>query len=208
MKFPRTVPQWLIDEVEAFSGDLPCENFLTAIASPKTVEVWPSLRKRSNENRPFALSLLRLAAVMEDALRAAANHRLPELERKKCAQRITKLAGELDSAINKNPEFYEMGLWSMEAGLGEYVVADSWLKETSERLKKLSQAAMHWGEQVQVLPRPRDPDAARLFFFRRLTAHFQKEYEQPLREQTLALASVFYECDKISTADISRLAPV
>lgn len=64
-----------------------------------------------------------------------------------------------------------------------------------------------WGEDKPILPKPNDPRANRLFFIRMISNWFEEYYDSGLRAQTLALTSVFFDCDDLDPSVISKLAP-
>lgn len=65
-----------------------------------------------------------------------------------------------------------------------------------------------WANRDPVVTKPEHENAKRLFFIRNLTHSFMGSYGRPMRKETLALASVFFECEGLDEASISRLAPV
>lgn len=78
-----------------------------------------------------------------------------------------------------------------------------------ETLEMLSEAAQYWKEAgSQPLAKPNHKNAARLYFIRVLTEHFVRSYGKPMRELTLNLTSVYYDCSDIDEAALSNLAPV
>jgi hypothetical protein len=65
-----------------------------------------------------------------------------------------------------------------------------------------------WAEREPTVTKPEHENAERLYFIRSLTNDFMEGYGRPMRKETLALASVFFDCDGLDEAAISRLAPV
>ena len=78
-----------------------------------------------------------------------------------------------------------------------------------ETLESLADAAQYWKEAgSQPLAKPNHKNAARLYFIRAVTGHFVRMYGRPLRELTLSLTSVYFDCGDLDTAALSNLAPV
>lgn len=77
-----------------------------------------------------------------------------------------------------------------------------------ELLETIVESAEWWGSQEQYLAKPNHPNAERLYFIRRATETFYLYFGQPMRELTLELTSVYFDCSDLSEADLSRLAPV
>lgn len=77
-----------------------------------------------------------------------------------------------------------------------------------ELLETIVESADWWGAQEQYLAKPNHPNAERLYFIRRATETFYLYFGQPMRELTLELTSVYFDCSDLSEADLSRLAPV
>lgn len=78
-----------------------------------------------------------------------------------------------------------------------------------ETLEMLSEAAEYWKEAgSQPLAKPNHKNAARLYFIRVLTEHFVRSFGKPMRELTLNLTSVYFDCSDIDEAALSNLAPV
>lgn len=76
-----------------------------------------------------------------------------------------------------------------------------------EILDLLGHAVEVWAEDKPMLARPNEPNAKRLFFIRIITGWFLERYGTPMREHTLAIASVFFDCSDLDAAAISKLAP-
>lgn len=81
-------------------------------------------------------------------------------------------------------------------------------KQADSLMEAVAKSVDEWLQAPVMLAKPNDPNAHRLYFLRRVTASFIKDYGRPLRAETLALASVFFDCSDIEEADLSRLAPV
>ena len=78
-----------------------------------------------------------------------------------------------------------------------------------EILAMLADAAQWWEEDgKQTLAKPNHKNAARLYFIRELTKHFVSYYGKPLRDLTLTLTSVYFDCSDLDVAALSHLAPV
>lgn len=75
-------------------------------------------------------------------------------------------------------------------------------------LEVIEESAAWWDSEEQYLAKPNHPNAARLYFIRRATEIFYVEFGKPMRELTLELTSVFFDCSDLSEADLSKLAPV
>jgi len=58
-----------------------------------------------------------------------------------------------------------------------------------------------------VLAMPNDKNALRLYFIRKLTDWFFREFGKVLRGETLKIASIYFDCSDIDEAALSRLAP-
>jgi hypothetical protein len=59
-----------------------------------------------------------------------------------------------------------------------------------------------------MVTKPDHPNAKRLYFIRSLTRSFVEAYGRPMRKETLALTSIFFDCEGLDEAAMSRLAPV
>jgi hypothetical protein len=82
------------------------------------------------------------------------------------------------------------------------------VRELPYLLELLEQAAKNWATEKTELYRPDDKNAKRLLFLRKVTQCFVRFFGRPMREETLALASQFFDIDDIDAAALSRLAPV
>lgn len=76
-----------------------------------------------------------------------------------------------------------------------------------ETLAMVAQSAKWWAESERILKKPNDPNAKRLFFIRTVTQGLYYEFKTPMRAATMALTSIFFNCDDIDEAALSRLAP-
>lgn len=65
-----------------------------------------------------------------------------------------------------------------------------------------------WADRQHEVTKPDHKNAKRLYFIRAISHDFNANYGRPLRKETLALASVFFDCSDLDEAAISRLAPV
>lgn len=76
----------------------------------------------------------------------------------------------------------------------------------------LCDAGDWWRDEDHHLPkylsRPNHPNSKRLYFLRRVTEIFVYAFGRPLREITLGLAGVYFDCSGLDEADVSKLAPV
>jgi hypothetical protein len=75
-------------------------------------------------------------------------------------------------------------------------------------LQRLAVAAESFAGTPAFISRPGDENASRLFFIRFLTHSFVDGFGSPMREHVLAITSVFFDCDTLTAADISALAPM
>lgn len=64
-----------------------------------------------------------------------------------------------------------------------------------------------WADELPELARPKDPNAERLLFIRKLTAYFRRVYGMPLRSCVLAITEAFFNCETLDEAAIAKLAP-
>lgn len=78
----------------------------------------------------------------------------------------------------------------------------------ADTLETVEEGADWWESEEQYLAKPNHPNAERLYFIRRATEIFYVEFGQPMRELTLELTSVYFDCADLSEADLSRLAAV
>lgn len=74
-------------------------------------------------------------------------------------------------------------------------------------LDNLTQGLDEWADRDRVVVKPGHPNAARLYFIRQMTRHFVEKYGRPLRAETLALASLFFDCASLDEAALSVIAP-
>lgn len=74
-----------------------------------------------------------------------------------------------------------------------------------EILAPVATAAQAWSAARPLLPRPHDPQAARLRFIRQATALFRAMYRTSMREPVAALASALFDATDPST--VAKLAP-
>lgn len=72
----------------------------------------------------------------------------------------------------------------------------------------LLQSLESWANRTPLVPKPGHNNAERLYFIRSLTEQFVAAFGRPLRKETLAIASVYFNCDGLDEAAISKLAPV
>lgn len=78
-----------------------------------------------------------------------------------------------------------------------------------EVLETLSDGAKWWGESGRTpLAKPNHKNAMRLYFLRTLTSAFVGMFGRPLRELTLEITSIYFDCSDLVEADLSNLAPV
>jgi hypothetical protein len=80
--------------------------------------------------------------------------------------------------------------------------------QSPKLLRQYSSIAEEFRNYPQYIAKPNHPNARRLYFIRTLTEFFFSCYGRPMRKETLTITSVFFECDDIVEADLSRLAPV
>lgn len=105
---------------------------------------------------------------------------------------------ELRRELEKNDVFH----------FARFAIYDFLLSGLPDLLETIESAAEWWSEEEQFLAKPNHPNAERLYMIRRVTEAFFVAYGKPMRELTLELTSVFFDCSDISEADLSRLAPV
>lgn len=86
-------------------------------------------------------------------------------------------------------------------------VAKSIVRHPSSALDALVADIAEWANEAPELSRPNDPNAARLFFIRRLTSYFRRVYGTPLRGCVLAVTEAFFDCGTLDEAAIAKLAP-
>lgn len=82
------------------------------------------------------------------------------------------------------------------------------MHKPGDYLDTLIEAADWWADSKTILKKPNDPNALRLYFIRKLTDAFFREFKTPMRAATLAITSVYFSCEDIDEAALSRLAPV
>lgn len=95
-----------------------------------------------------------------------------------------------------------------EIGRARFCVNHLLSKGMPETMQIISMAAKDWADEAQFLAKPNDPNANRLYFIRRLTSSFENQYKKPMRTATLLITSVYFNCEDIDEAALSRLAPV
>lgn len=165
------------------------------------------------------------------------SERMTRQKRTKLARTITKSSGELRSALEQAfAELVPYQFQSMLDALAlsstcayaqrfpedkqneleendtfhyaRFAIYDLLMQGLPDLLETLESAAAQWGEEEQYLAKPNHPNSKRLYFIRRATEIFCIEFGQPMRELTLALTSVYFDCSDLTEADLSRLAPV
>lgn len=78
-----------------------------------------------------------------------------------------------------------------------------------EIMETLAASADWWKEAgTQALPRPNSKNADRLYFIRTLTSAFMRVLATPMREVTLSITSLYFDCSTLDVAALSNLAPV
>ena len=76
----------------------------------------------------------------------------------------------------------------------------------SNALLAYANAADVWKRSRPEVARPNDEGARRLYFIRKMTNYFRKQYGTPLRESVAVLTSSIYKCD-MDAATVAKLAP-
>lgn len=93
--------------------------------------------------------------------------------------------------------------------VAKFFVGDAiWVDLQYHLLEGLCGSLDKWADSDAIVTKPDHPNAKRLYFLRSLTSSFVEAYGRPMRKETLALASVFFDCEGLDEAAISRLAPV
>ncbi|WP_374473407.1 hypothetical protein [Arenimonas sp.] len=79
---------------------------------------------------------------------------------------------------------------------------------TTEYLECLEQGAEFWkSADDQIIERPGHRHALRQYFLRKLIAFFRSSLGKPMHGPTLAIASVYFDCEGVTPADLSKLSP-
>lgn len=94
-----------------------------------------------------------------------------------------------------------------EAVAVAYQVAKSIVRHPNSALDALVADVAEWASETPELAKPKDPNAERLIFIRRLTAYFRRVYGTPLRGCVLAITEAFFDSDTLDEAAIAKLAP-
>lgn len=94
--------------------------------------------------------------------------------------------------------------------IARYAIYHTLIDCMPEALETIAQGSQMWKEFASDPPlaKPNHKNADRLYFIRRMTSHFVRSYGRPLREVTLGLASIYFDCDDLEVAALSNLAPV
>jgi hypothetical protein len=74
-------------------------------------------------------------------------------------------------------------------------------------LRAIERGAEAFGSRPPVVPKPNAENAVRTYFIRKITSYFARAYGTPLREGTLALASMFFDCADLDASAVAQLAP-
>ena len=233
MKFLRHVPAWVVQEVEAnaaMSGDV---DFRTVVSSKDVAQsgLWSSMEKRKIHAVFHSIGPLSLLfhAIHHGRHGFTGDLRLPHGKRSQIAKKIDQQAARLFEQLADLDEslgvFPDLMIRYLDAAHSEALDGSdslTWrhsleryrppsrapLQRTLKHLSALSIAAKAWGNAPQILGKPGDSNASRLFFLRQVTDHFSMVYKTPLRKQTFAITSALFNCDDITVEDLSRLAPV
>jgi hypothetical protein len=206
-------------------------------ASPELAQICADLEKRVPTTFMYKSVELFLLHFVPMSLDPPFEELLSATERKRIAERIRKHANGLKDAMaeiqqkNGSPAYPFQSLLSK---LSVYATANYYLewktyehgdhesivhrvrfgiyqlltKDFDEIMKVLIDASEHFEELPTKLHRPAGVNARRLYFLRAMTNHFQRSLGAPCRKQTLALASIFFDCSDLDEAAISKLAPV
>lgn len=206
-------------------------------ASPELDQVCADLEKRTTNTFDYESIRSFLLFYVATSLDPPFEELLSATERKKISERIRRHANGLKDAMaeiqqkNGSPAY---PFQSMISRLSVYATANYYLewknyedgdhesivhrlrfgiyqllaKDFDEIMNSLIYACDHWDELPTKLHRPAGANAKRLYFLRAMTNHFQRHFGTPCRKQTLALASVFFDCSDLDEATISKLAPV
>lgn len=89
-----------------------------------------------------------------------------------------------------------------------YAIYHLLMRELESLFSTIVQAAEQFSETETIIKKPNDKNAARLYFLRVMTRKFYSEFKSPCRAATLALASVYFNCDDLDEAAVSKLAPL
>ncbi|BCT93522.1 hypothetical protein LYSHEL_25460 [Lysobacter helvus] len=74
-------------------------------------------------------------------------------------------------------------------------------------LSAVNDAVSGWATTKPIVERPNSGDAERRYFLRRFTYLFRYWYGQPLRANTLAVTSIFFDCSDLDESTVATLAP-
>lgn len=92
--------------------------------------------------------------------------------------------------------------------IGQNIAATLAFTDLPLLLRGLCDALSQWADRPLPITKPDHDHARRLYFLRSVTDDFVREYGRPFRKETLALASVFFDCSGLDEASVSRIAPV
>ena len=233
MKFPRHVPPWVVTEVEANAEMCSNVDFIKVVSSKDVAQsgLWSSMEKRgiNSDYREYGLLAMLLRGIDAGRQGFTGDLRLPYGKRSQIAKKIDQQAArlfkqlaDLDKSLGVFPDIMIRYLEAAHSQALDDSDSLTWrhslersrppsrapLQRTLKHLSAIAIAAKAWGDVPQILVKPGDANADRLFFIRRLTDHFIMVYRTPLRQQTFAITSALFPCDDIKAEDLSRLAPV
>jgi hypothetical protein len=79
------------------------------------------------------------------------------------------------------------------------------IREMPALLRRMALVAESFSKDAAYIARPNEKNAPRLYFIRVLSNDFSQTFGQPLHDAVLAIASVFFDCDTLTTADVAAL---
>lgn len=234
---PTEQPEWVPDWVWGAytNGCHGLRGATDLIRSKECASVWAALARRMRKpSRPRASQLF---AAVHRALDFQGSAAMGSAERKRRAAKIARAIQTLNSelaeaqlstanasafvrSISTREAIEEAGfVGSMHLGtIGHGIDAPSFeigagvatellaSLHLPELLNAIAKDAEEWADQAVVL-RPNKPTASRTYFIRVLTEFFVISYGEPLRATTLSVASVFFDCQNMTTAEIASVAP-
>jgi hypothetical protein len=229
---PEWVPDWVWSSYIVGSYSLNGADAI--VASRECAAVWSAVARRvATPSRPMAAKIFMRVQIALDFSGSAA---MGIAERKKRATRIINASKIIRDELERthlsllSVEEFARAKATREAidasgfvgninlgVLGDGICTKSFLTGAGVAmgqipfhldglLEALEKDAIAWRESV-VVERPSKTTASRTYFIRYISKFFQKHYGTPLREATLALASVFFDCENLSVADIASIAP-
>jgi hypothetical protein len=174
-----------------------CDAAVEGMAGPDLTE-----RMTAGERRKAAATIINGCNAVWSALAPLFAERMPDEFQFEFDQLAKNIAYSEADRLRDGVKFGEEGItrcWS---------AAYSFLMEDLESLfLAIGAAADQWRNQESILKKPNDSNAARLYFIRKVSKRMYLGFGLPLREATLALTSVYFACDDLNEADLSKIAP-